>query len=102
MEPMKRIAAVALAALAMAATPTQAADLFGTAAPPMSVAENPAVEIGSNWYIRGDIGASIDNVPSLAYSNLTIPPAGNAYAPTPPQLGANGDRTNFLVDIGLG
>jgi len=54
---MKSIAAAALAGIAMASTPSLAADLFGTAPPPMSFPENgPMVEVGSNWYLRGDVG----------------------------------------------
>jgi opacity protein-like surface antigen len=118
MEPMKRIAAVALAALATAATPTQAADLFGTAAPPMSVAENPAVEIGSNWYIRGDIGYGEVDSPTIVPSAGLIPPllydipgtgvgydnspVGNASTNAPVFRGNNKTNDDAVFDAGVG
>ena len=61
-ETMKLVTKAALASLALAA-PAQAADLFDAAAP-ASFPESQApttVEIGSNWYLRGDIGASFDD-----------------------------------------
>jgi hypothetical protein len=74
MESMKKIAAVALASLAIASTPTQAADLFGTAPPPLGEpASNPEVEIGSNWYIRGDLGYGEVNSPTIVPSAGLIP-----------------------------
>lgn len=115
---MKRIAAVALAALATAATPTQAADLFGTAAPPMSVAENPAVEIGSNWYIRGDVGYGEVNSPTIVPSAGLIPPVlydlpgtgvgydnspvGNASTNAPVFRGNNKTNDDGVFDVGVG
>ncbi len=74
---MKIVAAAALASLAMAWTPTQAADLFGTAAPP--IADAPQVEVGTNWYIRGDLGIAQDQQPSLSPTGVGLPsliPAG--------------------------
>ena len=68
-ETMKLVTKAALASLALAA-PAQAADLFD-AAPPASFPESQApttVEIGSNWYLRGDIGVSFEDGPTVSYS----------------------------------
>ena len=116
---MKKIAAAALAGLAMASTPTQAADLFGTAAPPMTApADNPMVEIGSNWYIRGDIGVGFENAPTVVPSAGLIPalysdtpgtgavfdnaPRGNASNNVPVTRGNNMTSQNTAVDVGFG
>jgi opacity protein-like surface antigen len=103
---MHRLSAAAIAAIAMAATPARAADLFGTAAPPMldvpAASAPTAVEIGSNWYIRGDVGASFDNAPTISTSAISAPPPGNASTPMAANLGPNGFSTNFTVDLGFG
>ncbi|MGD0563548.1 MAG: hypothetical protein ABSA66_10685 [Roseiarcus sp.] len=72
---MKAIAAAALAGIAMASTPSLAADLFGTAAPPMSFpAENgPTAEVGSNWYLRGDVGYGIEDQATVVPAAGLIP-----------------------------
>jgi opacity protein-like surface antigen len=73
-ESMKAIAA-ALAGIAMASTPSLAADLFGTAAPLYSApAENGAMtEVGSNWYLRGDIGYGSEDQPTVVPAAGLIP-----------------------------
>jgi opacity protein-like surface antigen len=100
---MKAIAAAALAGIAMASTPSLAADLFGTAAPPMSFpAENgPTAEVGSNWYIRGDIGAGLDTVPAVTFSTISIPPQGDASTPLSGNSGASQLSRNFLADVAI-
>jgi opacity protein-like surface antigen len=119
MEPMKKFAAAALAGLALASTPAYAADLFGTAAPPMSApVDNPAVEIGSNWYIRGDVGLSDENSPTIVPSAGLIPtvfgdipgtgvafdnqPIGNASTNAPVTRGNNKSNQNVAFDAGFG
>jgi opacity protein-like surface antigen len=118
MEPMKKFAAAALAGFALASTPSQAADLFGTAAPPMSEsADNPMVEIGTNWYIRGDVGLSDENSPTIVPSRGLIPkpytdpttgvliddqPVGNASTNTPVTRGNNQSSQNVAFDAGFG
>jgi opacity protein-like surface antigen len=103
MEPMKKFAAAALAGLALASTPSYAADLFGTAAPPMSApADNPAVEIGSNWYIRGDVGATFDNAATVSFSSISTPPQGNANTPLSPNIGSSKFDHDFTVDVAVG
>jgi opacity protein-like surface antigen len=118
MEPMKKFAAAALAGLALASTPSQAADLFGTAAPPMSAPDNPAVEVGSNWYIRGDVGLTDENSPTIVPSAGLIPslysdtpgtgavfdnqPIGNASTNAPVTRGNNGSSQNVVFGGGFG
>jgi len=101
---MKRISAATIVGIALASTPTLAADLFGTAAPPtMSVpaSEAPtAVEVGSNWYIRGDLGAGVDSVPSLTFSSISAPAPGTGILPLASSVGSS--RTDFSADIGFG
>jgi opacity protein-like surface antigen len=101
---MKAIVAAALAGVALASTPSLAADLFGTAPPVVSYpAENgPTVEVGSNWYIRGDIGAGLDSAPTVTFSTLSIPPQGDPSTPLSPNFGTQQFSRNFLADIGLG
>jgi opacity protein-like surface antigen len=119
MESMKKIAAVALASLAIASTPTQAADLFGTAPPPLGEpASNPEVEIGSNWYIRGDLGYGEVNSPTIVPSAGLIPPVlydipgtwagfddspvGNSSTNAPVFRGNNKTKDDGVFDVGLG
>ena len=119
MESMKKIAAVALAGLAIASTPTQAADLFGTAPPPLGEpASNPEVEIGSNWYIRGDLGYGEVNSPTIVPSAGLIPPVlydipgtwagfddspvGNSSTNAPVFRGNNKTKGDGVFDVGLG
>jgi opacity protein-like surface antigen len=101
---MNRLASAAIAAIALASTPTRAADLFDTAGPPLMEAPAPSapVEIGSNWYIRGDIGVSLDNAPTISTSPISAPPPGNAATPFSANLGSNSYSTNFAVDLGFG
>jgi opacity protein-like surface antigen len=99
---MKAVVA-ALAGIAMASTPSLAADLFGTA-PPMTfpASESPTAEVGSNWYLRGDVGTSLDSVPTLSFTSASVPPPGNAATPLSASSGASQLGHNFLADIGVG
>src|SRR5579863_1459094 len=91
------LASVALASLAAASTPTFAGDLFGPAAPPMSfpASESPTAEVGSNWYLRGDIGYGTEDSPTVVPSAGLIPKVlidpgtGASYVNTP-----NGDASH--------
>jgi opacity protein-like surface antigen len=101
MEPMKKIAAAGLAGIVLASSPTNAADLFGTAAPPMTMSgEGPMVEVGSNWYIRGDVGVSSDSAPSLSFSGISTAAPGQGVLPLSSSFG--GTHADFSADIGLG
>jgi opacity protein-like surface antigen len=102
---MKSLFPAVLAGLAVASAPAMAADLFGSAPPPMSfsASDGPtAVEIGSNWYIRGDIGMSWDQVPSIAINNQSVPPAGNASTPIGVNEGQSRFGKNLTADVGVG
>ena len=60
---------------AIVAAPASAADLLGTA-PPLTLpaTQGPlAFEVGSNWYVRGDLGVSFDRAPSVSFSNIALP-----------------------------
>ena len=100
---MKLVTKAALASLALAA-PAQAADLFGSDAPesfPVSQAPT-VVEIASNWYLRGDIGVSLETKPTAAYT-----PALGLWPDSPVlPLGATtwggGRSTNFDGGLGVG
>jgi opacity protein-like surface antigen len=118
MEPMKKIAATALIGLAMASSPTRAADLFGTA-PALSIPESasPTAEVGSNWYLRGDIGVGWNDSPTVvpsaglippiqfdpgtgaAYTNAPIGDAGNDVSVT---RGFNQNSQSAQFDLGFG
>ena len=81
--------------------PGQAADLFGAAPPASSPASQAptAIEIGSNWYLRGDIGASFDNGPTVSVAPISIPPqASQPLAET----GANARSTDLDGGLGFG
>src|SRR5208337_4639176 len=58
------------------AVPAGAADLFGSAPPPISPAAQPptTIEVGTNWYVRGDVGASFGQSPKtwLALPSLPV------------------------------
>ncbi len=99
---MKTIAA-ALAGIALASTPSLAADLFG-APPPMSypIEGSPTAEVGSNWYLRGDIGGGLDSAPAMTFSSLSVPPQGDLSTPVSPSFGASQFSRNFLADVGVG
>jgi opacity protein-like surface antigen len=94
---MKTSVAAALTGLALAPTPTLAADLFGTAPPPMTfpASQSPITEVGSNWYLRGDVGYGSENEPTVVPSAglipaiLTDPGTGAEYVNTP-----NGDAAH--------
>jgi opacity protein-like surface antigen len=100
---MKLVTKAALASLALAA-PAQAADLFGTAAP-ASFPESEApttVEIGSNWYLRGDLGVSFDDGPTVSLSPIGAPPLGAPGQPIPVAIGPNAHTTDFDGTLGFG
>lgn len=100
---MKHVTRAALASLALIG-PAQGADLFGTASPltlPASQAPT-AIEIGSNWYLRGDIGASFDNGPTVAYAPISVPPPTAASLPFTAGSAANAYSAAFDGGLGVG
>lgn len=94
---MKTPVVAAIAGLALASTPTFAADLFGPAPPPMSfpAGESPTAEVGTNWYLRGDVGYGVEDEPTVVPSAglipqiLTDPGTGATYVNAP-----NGDASH--------
>ena len=75
---MKVLFSLACAGAIAAAAPAWAADLLGTS-PPLSMPANAGpllYEVGSGWYVRGDLGVSFDDGPSLTLPALSAPPPG--------------------------
>src|ERR1700728_472068 len=96
---MKKIYAAALCSLLMAPAHGLAADLGAFPADSGSSGQQ-IVEIGTGWYIRGDIGVSLDNAPTLSFDpgSLAAPPPAS-IAPT---YGANSTKTDFVGGGGFG
>ena len=70
---MKLLAAAGLAGVCFAASPLFAADLLGTAPPPLDM---PQAELGTNWYIRGDVGYGTE-------TQTTVDPGVSGLIPKP-------------------
>jgi opacity protein-like surface antigen len=101
---MKLPFSLACAGLAALAAPASAADLLGTA-PPISVPASQAptmFELGTNWYLRGELGGSFDKAPSVSFSNLALPPLGVVSAPFLTGAGTGWSTTNFTGGAGFG
>jgi opacity protein-like surface antigen len=101
---MKVLLSLACAGLTIAAAPACGADLFG-ASPPLSYPATQAptaVEVGSNWYLRGDLGVSFDDAPSISLSSVSTPPPGYHGAPLPAYAGGNMNSTDFTGGVGFG
>lgn len=76
---MKRLTAAAVALCALATTPAFSADLFGT--PDTEIAAPaPVTEVGSNWYIRGDVGIGRESDSTVSPSTL-LPTTTNIFTP---------------------
>jgi len=101
---MKTSVAAALAGLAIASTPTLGADLFGTAPPPMSysASQSPLAEVGSNWYLRGDVGLDFDQAPTFSMADVSKPNPGAGILPFSSGLGSSKWHDDFSADIGIG
>ena len=101
---MKLLLSLAVAGLTVAAWPASAADLLGTS-PPLNVAGSQGTtmfEVGTSWYLRGDLGISFDRAPSVSFSNIALPPLGVVGAPFTSGAGANWTTTNFTGGAGFG
>ncbi len=83
---MKLLAAAGLAGACLATSPLFAADLFSSAPPPMD-APATQTELGTNWYIRGDVGYGMETEPTI------VPKAG--LFPTPTQGGFYDPGNNY-------
>src|SRR5260370_29095819 len=100
---MKPFLSLAFAGLTLTATQARAADLLGSA--PLSIPASQgatAVEIGTNWYIRGDIGVSFDDMPKVSLSSIAIPPPSSPFAPISTFGQSNSSRTGFTGGLGFG
>jgi opacity protein-like surface antigen len=101
---MKVFLSLACAGLTVAAAPASAADLFGTA-PPLTypATQGPtAFEVGSNWYVRGDLGISFDDAPTISLSSISTPPPGYYGASLPVYAGSDMHSTDFTGGVGFG
>jgi opacity protein-like surface antigen len=102
--PMRLIAAAALAGVCFAASPLFAADLLGPPADEAPMVETN--ELGTNWYIRGDVGygqttqQTIDPIASGLFPTIGNQPVGNANTLVPVVRGDN--HTSMGADFGLG
>ena len=56
-------------------------------------------EVGSNWYLRGDIGVSVDQAPSFSMAASSMPPAGPGILPFSGTLGSSKWRNDFTAAI---
>jgi opacity protein-like surface antigen len=101
---MKVLTFLACAGLTVAAWPAAAADLLGSAPPlTMPASQGPTTfEVGSNWYIRGDLGISFDEAPTVSLSSISTPPPGLVAAPYTTPAGTNWSTTNFTGGVGAG
>ena len=101
---MKVLLSLACAGLAVAASPASAADLLGTSPPlTMPASQAPtAFELGTNWYVRADLGVSFDRAPSVSFSSIALPPLGVVGAPFTIGNGTNWSTTNFTGGAGFG
>ena len=101
---MKVLLSLACAGLAVAASPASAADLLGTS-PPLTMPGSQAptmFELGTNWYVRGDLGISFDKAPSVSFSSIALPPLSVVGAPLTIGNGANWTSTDFTGGAGFG
>jgi opacity protein-like surface antigen len=101
---MKVLLSLACAGLTVAAGAAYGADLFGTSPPltyPASQAPT-AFEVGSNWYVRGELGISFDDAPTISLSSVSTPPPGYYGAPLPAFAGADMHSTDFTGGVGFG
>ena len=101
---MRFLAVAGLAGVCLAASPLYAADLFDSAPPPMD-APGEQTELGSNWYIRGDVGYGDINqatvVPSAGlFPTITNAPIGDANSAVNAVRGNN--QTTMSPDFALG
>jgi opacity protein-like surface antigen len=101
---MKVLKFLACAGLTVAAWPASAADLLGTAPPlTMPATEGPTMfEVGSNWYLRGDLGISFDDAPTISLSSISTPPPGLLGAPFTTSSRTNWSTDNFTGGLGFG
>jgi opacity protein-like surface antigen len=99
---MKVLVSLACAG-AIVEAPASAADLLGTAPPSLPATQGPlAFESASNWYVRGDLGISFDDAPSVSFSSISVPPPGFSGSPLAVYSGQNIHATDFTGGVGAG
>jgi len=103
---MKFLAAAGLVGACLATSPLLAADLFESAPPPMD-SPAQASELGTNWYIRGDIGygrtSEATVVPNAGlFPSIGNQPIGDAFNPVPATRGNFQSTTNAMFSAGVG
>ena len=103
---MKIVSAAVFAFGALALSPAVAADLFGTS-PPLSfpASSGPGTEIGSNWYLRGDVGASVDTAGTFNVSSINAAnsqPPGDASTPWDTTIGPSKTNIDPTFDLAVG
>ena len=91
---MRKVVLAAVAGLSMtsAALP---ADM--TLSPTL---DSQQVELGSGWYIRGDVGDALITVPGVNAISITAPPPGNAGTSISPTF--NGTKSGNVITFGAG
>lgn len=96
---MKKIYAAAMWSLILAPAHGFAADMPAFPVDSGSSGQQ-MVEIGTGWYLRGDVGGSIDTVPSLSFdpSALSVPPPASIA----PSLGSSTTKPEFVGGVGVG
>ena len=117
---MKRVVAIAFAGIVATSATAQAADRFGTLTPP-TVFGQPT-EITSGWYLRGDVGFTESNTPTIIpqgvpqnelipaifpdkwYPNVPVvdPPIGDATHNVGAMRGNNQNSGNPSFAVGFG
>ncbi len=103
---MRLLAAAGLVGACLATTPLFAADLFDSAPPPMDMPP-PQTELGSNWYIRGDVGYGQIDQATVVPSDGLFPtvgnaPIGDANTPVLTTRGNNQSTMTPTFDLGFG
>jgi opacity protein-like surface antigen len=98
---MKRSTAAALLSLVLAPTPGLAADLGALPLTTPGRSGNDLVEVGTNWYIRGDLAVGFDDVPTLTYPGIATSLPGSAPVNVPAGS-SNTFNTNFVGGLGVG
>jgi opacity protein-like surface antigen len=96
---MRKIYAAVLGSLLTAPAHGLAADLGAFPADSGSGSQQ-MIEIGTGWYIRGDIGVSLDNTPTLSFNPASV--AAPPPASISPTYGANSTKTDFVGGVGFG
>ncbi len=101
---MRLIGLAGLVGACLATSPLFAADLFDSAPPPMDMPQGQT-ELGSNWYIRGDVGYGQMDEATVVPSAGLFPTIGNAPigdANTPVAVTRGNNQTTMSPDFSLG